>query len=94
MHVPCLCAYGGRVTCNDVTARPTPTPIPTARRVSAHRARLRAQGLKPKTFWLPDVHSEAFRIAARKEALAIANSPTTREDLAFIEAAIDWSMFD
>ncbi len=67
--------------------------VPTRKRVAEYRARMRAQGLKPKTFWLPDVNSEEFRIAARKEALAIANSPTAKEDMDFIEAATNW-IFD
>jgi len=75
-------------------SNPVPTRTRTRTRVAEHRARLRAQGLRPKTFWLPDVNSEEFRIAAQKEALAIANAPGSRDDLAFIEAAVDWSMFD
>lgn len=54
---------------------------------------MRAQGLKPQTFWLPDVNSDEFRIAAHKEALAIANAAGTEHDMAFIEAATNW-IFD
>lgn len=58
-------------------------------RVAQHRHRLRAQGLRPIQFWLPDVTSEAFKAQAQREALLIANSPHEAEDQAFIDAVSD-----
>jgi hypothetical protein len=58
----------------------------TREKVRAHRARLRAQGLRPVQFWLPDVRSPEFAARAHREALAIANSPEEPDEQAFIEA--------
>ena len=60
-------------------------------RVSAHRARLRAQGLRPIQIWVPDVQSPAFRAEARRQSLAIAQSPGEAEDQAFVDAVSDLS---
>lgn len=59
-------------------------------RVRAHRARLRAQGLRPVTFWLPDTSSPEFLEQARRDCLAIAGSSDGAEADAFIEAAFEW----
>jgi hypothetical protein len=59
-------------------------------KVSAHRARLRAQGLKPVQIWLPDVRSPAFKAEAERQARLVAMDPHEPETMAFIEAAADW----
>jgi hypothetical protein len=59
-------------------------------KVSAHRARLRAQGLKPVQIWLPDVRSPAFKAEAERQARLVAMDPHEAETMAFIEAAADW----
>ncbi|MEK7820530.1 MAG: antitoxin MazE family protein [Pseudomonadota bacterium] len=56
----------------------------------AHRARLRAQGLRPVQIWVPDVRSPAFKAEARRQSRLIANSPGERETMDFIEAIADW----
>jgi DNA-binding LacI/PurR family transcriptional regulator len=66
------------------------TPIPARERVAKHRAALRAQGLKPKQFWVPDVHSPEFKAEARRAARAIANSPHEAEDQAWIDSISCW----
>jgi len=66
------------------------TAIPSRERVAKRRAALRAQGLKPKQFWVPDVHSEEFKAQARRDALAIAEVMKHSDDLAFAEAAQYW----
>jgi len=69
----------------------TPAPKPSSRdRVRAHRARLRAQGLRPVQFWLPDVNSPEFKEQIRQECLAIANSPGEKDDMTFVESLIDY----
>jgi hypothetical protein len=55
-------------------------------KVSAHRARLRKQGLRPVQLWIPDTRSPAFAREAHRESVRIANSPTEAEDQAFIDA--------
>ncbi|HEX3483407.1 MAG TPA: antitoxin MazE family protein [Micropepsaceae bacterium] len=55
-------------------------------KVANYRARMRAQGLRPIQIWVPDTRSEAFRAEARRQSLAIANSPTERQDQAFVDA--------
>jgi hypothetical protein len=55
-------------------------------KVQAHRARLRARGLRPIQIWVPDVRSATFRSAAHKQSLAVAKSLHATEDQAFIDA--------
>ncbi len=58
--------------------------------MSAHRARLRAQGLRPVQLWLPDVRSPAFKAEAERQARLVAMDPDEADTMAFIEAAGDW----
>ncbi len=60
-------------------------------KVQEHRARLRAQGLRPIQIWVPDVRSPAFRAAAHRQSLAVAASTRARDDQAFIDAVSDWA---
>lgn len=66
-------------------------PNSSRERVKEHRARLRAQGLRPIQIWVPDVDSPEFKAEAHRQALAVATSPTAAEDQAFIDAVTDWS---
>ena len=54
-------------------------------KVRTHRARLRAQGLRPVQVWVPDVRAKTFIAAARKQSRAIAKSEYEREDQEFID---------
>jgi hypothetical protein len=47
---------------------------------------LRRQGLRPIQIWVPDVNSPEFIAEARRQSLAIANSPHEAEDQAFVDA--------
>lgn len=58
-------------------------------RVRAHRARLRAQGLRPVQFWLPDVNSPEFAERARRECEIANRSPHAAEDLAWVDSFAD-----
>lgn len=60
-------------------------------RVREHRARLRAQGLRPIQIWVPDTRTEEFRKEARRQALIIANSPHEAEEQAFIDSLQEWN---
>lgn len=55
-------------------------------KVRAHRARLRAQGLRPVQIWVPDVNARSFVAAARKQSRAVAASKHASADQAFIDA--------
>lgn len=65
---------------------------PTRVKVGEHRARLRAQGLRPIQIWVPDVRAAAFRAEANRQSMAVANSPHAAEDQAFIDAVSDWGL--
>ncbi len=65
-------------------------PRSSADKVRAHRARLRAMGLRPVQFWLPDMDSPDFIAEARRQSLLVAQSPHEAEDQAFIDAISDW----
>ncbi|MBM3733696.1 MAG: DUF3018 family protein [Acidimicrobiia bacterium] len=51
-------------------------------KVRAHRARLRAQGLRPIQIWVPDMGSPAFKAEARRRSRLVAASPHEAEDQA------------
>ena len=57
----------------------------TSDRVAKHRAALRAAGLRPIQFWVPDVRSSAFASEAHRQSLAVAESRREQEDQAFID---------
>jgi hypothetical protein len=63
-----------------------PRPKSSREKVRRHRAQLRAQGLRPIQFWVPDVRSPAFKAEARRQSRNVAESPTAAEDQAFIDA--------
>ena len=60
-------------------------------KVRKHRARLRAQGLRPIQIWVPDVRAPAFKAEARRQSRLVAASRYEAEDQAFIESITDWS---
>ena len=55
-------------------------------RVSAHRKRLRAKGLRPIQVWVPDVRSPAFAAEARRQSMAVAHADAQAPDQEFVEA--------
>ncbi|MBS1165350.1 MAG: hypothetical protein H6R00_1375 [Proteobacteria bacterium] len=59
-------------------------------KVGEHRARLRAQGLRPIQIWVPDVRAPSFKAEAHRQSLAVAASAEAAEDQAFIDAVTDW----
>lgn len=62
----------------------------TRMKVQRHRARLRAQGLRPIQIWVPDVRSKSFKSEAHRQSAAVAASHQAAEDQAFIDAASVW----
>ena len=69
---------------------PAAAPKPSREKVRAHRDRLRQQGLRPIQIWVPDVRSAAFRAAARRQSLAVANSAHAAADQRFIDSVAAW----
>lgn len=65
---------------------PSPRPLEARERVQNYRARMRAAGLRPIQIWVPDTRSEAFRVQAHRQSLAVAHSADADLDQAFIDA--------
>lgn len=65
-------------------------PKPSRVKVREHRARLRAQGLRPIQIWVPDVRAASFRSEAHRQSQIVAASAQEPEDQAFIDAVSDW----
>jgi hypothetical protein len=59
-------------------------------KVAEHRARLRAQGLRPIQIWVPDVRAPAFKLEAHRQSARVAGTPQANDDQAFIDAVSDW----
>lgn len=68
-----------------------PGPRSTRDKVSAHRGRLRAQGLRPVQIWVPDTRSPAFAAKAHRQSIAVAQSPLAEDDQAFVDAISEWN---
>lgn len=58
-------------------------------RVATHRARLRAQGLRPIELWVPDVRSPAFKAEAFRQSTLVDQSGDAREALDLLESLRD-----
>jgi hypothetical protein len=66
---------------------PKSSPRKSSRdKVSAHHARLRAQGLRPIQISVPDVRSPQFIKEARRQSRLAAQSPYAADDQAFIDS--------
>ena len=72
------------VTCNTWGVA---TERSSAKRVQAHRDRLRAQGLRPVQIWVPDRRAPEFVREAHRQSVAVAASEHATDDQAFIDAA-------
>ena len=60
-------------------------------RVTQRRKRLRAQGLRPVQYWVPQVRGSECAAEARRQALVVAESDAGSDDQEFIEAvSADW----
>ena len=63
----------------------------TRDKVTAHRNRLRQQGLRPIQIWVPDVRSPDFAVEAHRQSHAVAKSRHARKDQDFVDAVSDWN---
>jgi Protein of unknown function (DUF3018) len=71
--------------------KPQNKPVPTARRMSEYRGRLRNADLRQVQIWLPDNTLPQFAKACRKQASAIAARDTAGDAMMeFIDATYDW----
>jgi len=66
-------------------------PRPSRVKVAEHRARLRAQGLRPIQIWVPDVRAPAFQLEAHRQSALVAGNSQANDDQAFIDAVSAWS---
>ena len=64
--------------------------ISSRRRVSEHRARLRAQGMRPVQIWVPDDRAPGFAEEAHRQSRAVASSPHADDDQAFVDSVSIW----
>jgi hypothetical protein len=62
----------------------------TRSRVRAHRARLRALGLRPIQIWVPDVRSPGFAVEAHRQARLVASSSAADDDQDFVDTVSEW----
>jgi len=70
-------------------------PMTSAERVAKRRAALRAQGLRPRTFWLPDTTTPAFRHGVGRAGAAIDAQWRADPELdAWLDAMLDDALSD
>jgi hypothetical protein len=68
---------------------PNPRAKSSAAKVRAHRARMRAKGMRLVQIWVPDTRSPAFAAEAARQSRRVARSAGEKEDQAFVDA-ISW----
>ncbi|SMH38344.1 antitoxin MazE family protein [Azospirillum agricola] len=76
----------GRRTSGAKSSATTSNATTSNAKVSAHRNRLRAQGLRPVQFWVPDTRNGKFVAEAHRQSLNVAASHGEAEDQAFIDS--------
>ena len=65
-------------------------PLSNAARAAKWRAAMRAKGLRPKQFWLPDVRDPAWKAEAARQSRIIGESEFEAEEQAFVDSISDW----
>ena len=63
----------------------------TSQRVSEHRRRLYAAGLRPLQIWVPDVRWPGFAEECRRQSLRLWADPAEREAIRAAEDLGDWT---
>jgi hypothetical protein len=66
--------------------KPQRPRITSREKVRTHRAKLRAQGLRPIQIWVPDTTAPKFASEARRQSHLIAASSHAADDQAFIDS--------
>ena len=64
-----------------------PSSHESAGKVARHRARMRAAGLRPVQFWVPDTSSPEFAAQVRQQCQSLKGDPSEADILRFTEAA-------
>lgn len=59
--------------------------------MAARRKRLRAGGMRPVQYWVPDLRDPKVRAEIRREAALLAQHPDNAAIDDWIDAAYDWS---
>jgi hypothetical protein len=72
------------------TARTKSKPKTAQQRMAARRRRLRAQGLRPIQFWVPDLRDPKVRADLRRQAKLLARPVEGGKLDDWIEQAYDW----
>jgi len=60
---------------------------PSAQKVTRSRERMRAAGLRPVQFWVPDTRLEGFALELQRQCLALRADAAESNALHFTEAA-------
>lgn len=72
-------------------SKPSSGPLTSREKVAAHRARMRALGLRPVTIWVPDTRAAKFSAEAARQSRAIAASREEKEEMRFVESISWWT---
>lgn len=69
--------------------QPIENTMPSIResKVARHRERMRAAGLRPVQFWVPDTRSPEFAAQVRQQCQSLKGDPQEADVLRFTEAA-------
>jgi hypothetical protein len=72
------------------TIRKKAKPRTPQQRMASRRQRLRAQGLRPVQFWVPDLRDPKVLAEIRREAKLMAMHPENDAIDDWIEQVVDW----
>ena len=64
-------------------------PMTSREKVRAHRLRLRAQGMRPVTLWVPDMRAPKFAAEAKRQCRLANNSTYAAQDQAWVDSMIN-----
>ncbi|MFM8767909.1 MAG: antitoxin MazE-like protein [Rubrivivax sp.] len=64
-------------------------PLPTVDKMTRHRQRLRAAGLRPVQFWVADTREPAFTARLRAQCLQLQGDAAEADAARFAEAAAE-----
>jgi hypothetical protein len=88
-HETVVLSFLGMIWFGDSVAQTT-----SFARVQKHRAKLKAQGMRPVQLWVPDTRSADFAAECRRQSALLDADPQEREILDWIEQVADtdgWS---
>jgi hypothetical protein len=72
------------------TTRKKAKPRTPQQRMASRRERLRAQGLRPVQFWVPDLRDPKVLAEIRREGAMMAKHPENDAIDDWLEQVIDW----